>query len=87
MTLPLAADFPKRGPKNVPEWVWGRFLNAVRYREVLQGKALVAPAGSAYGYYLGHEIKRTEIEIGLWLGRMMEMEEEAGAPPATQETV
>lgn len=76
--FPQAAAFPKRGPKAIPEWVWGRFLNAVHYREALLHRAEGAEKHTPYSAYLYHEIKRTEIDIGLWIGRMQEMEIENG---------
>lgn len=76
MTLPLAANFPKLPPRAIPPWVWERFLKALRYLESLRARRDVTSANTPYWHFLGHEIKRTEIEVGLWLGRMMEIEQE-----------
>lgn len=70
--FPQAADFPEEPPRGVLSSVWARFLGAVQYRESLLERRAAAATGTPYWQFLGYEIKRAEIDIGLWLGRMME---------------
>jgi len=75
--FPLVAHFPKDPPRKVLPWVWEQFLEAVSYREALFRRRVEEAVRSGnkrtgYWHFLGHEIKRTEIAIGLWLGRMKE---------------
>ena len=72
----LANEFPKLPPRAIPAWVWERFLKAVRYREGVLDRRQTAEAKTPYWHFLGHELKRSEIDIGLWIGRMMEIEQE-----------
>lgn len=71
-----ANEFPKLPPKSIPAWVWERFLKAVRYRESVLERREGATSKTPYWHFLGHELKRSEIDIGLWIGRMMEIEQE-----------
>lgn len=74
--FPPATAFPKNPPKGIRPWVWEKFLEMVSYREYRLEQALPADPGTRFAHFLGHEIKRAEIDIGLWLGRMKEAEHE-----------
>jgi hypothetical protein len=56
--------------------VWEKFLAAIAYREFRLTQQQAEKLGTRFAGWLPHEIKRAEVEIGLWLGRMKEAEYE-----------
>ena len=71
---PPPAAFPELPPRGILPWVWQQFLGTLTYREQLIERRAATPEKTPYWHFLGHEIKRTEIAAGLWLGRMKEQE-------------
>lgn len=72
--FPPRAAFPKLGPSSIPPWVWEKFLELVVYREYRAQQRETIETGTRFWHFLGHEIKRAELDLGLWIGRMKEME-------------
>lgn len=64
---------PDRGPPSVPAWVWEEFRKSVSYREFRIRQWQEARDGPRRGF-LQHEIKRAEITLGQWIGRIKEIE-------------
>lgn len=74
--FPEAGVFPQEPPREVPEWMWQKFLGLIGYRDHLLERARNGGTRNPReAGWLRHEIKRTEIDAGLWLGRMQEGQE------------
>jgi hypothetical protein len=56
--------------------VWVTFREAVAYLDSVKSRRAKAEKHTPYWHFLGHEIKRAEIDVGLWLGRMKETADE-----------